>query len=223
MVFSVLLLALSLSLDALGVGLVYGLRKIKIPLPSKLVICFFSILYSGVALTVGSSLARVIDPFYSKLIGTIILFLMGAWIMIQNFIGKKTDPQGLTDANPSPVPLPQKQTLLKIAIKSLGITIQVIRDPVEIDINHSGIIDFGESLLLGFALSVDAIGAGIGSGLAGFAPFWLPLVIGLFQLAFLFSGSYLGKKCAPALDFNSKYLSFLPGVILILVAIIRIC
>jgi putative sporulation protein YtaF len=221
MIFSVLLLALSLSLDALGVGLVYGLRKIKIPFPAKLMICLFSILYSGFALTVGSSLARVIDPFYAKLIGTLILILMGAWIIIQNLMGKKKEAPSEDES--LPVTRPVNQTLIKIAIKSLGITIHVIRNPIEIDINHSGVIDFGESLLLGFALSVDAIGAGIGSGLAGFSPFWLPLVIGLFQMGFLFTGGYLGKKCAPVLDFNSKFLSFLPGVILIIVALIRIC
>ncbi|MCL6589799.1 MAG: sporulation membrane protein YtaF [Firmicutes bacterium] len=223
MAFSVLLLALSLSLDALGVGLVYGLRKIKIPFPAKLTICLFSILYSGLALALGSSLARAIEPFYAKLTGTIILILMGAWIIIQNLNGNGKKIAAASEDESLAIPHPADQTLLKIVIKSLGITIHVVRNPIEIDINHSGIIDFGESLLLGLALSVDAIGAGIGSGLAGFSPFWLPLVIGLFQMGFLFTGGYLGKKCVPVLDCNSKVLSILPGVILIIVALIRIC
>jgi putative sporulation protein YtaF len=113
-------------------------------------------------------------------------------------------------------------TLLKIGIKSLGITIHVFRDPIKFDIDQSGIIDITESLLLGFALSVDAIGAGIGSGLMGFHSIFIPGSIGICQLIFLYFGAYFGQKCALSLKFNEKLLALLPGTLLILLALIRI-
>ena len=54
MVFSIFLIAISLSLDAFGVGITYGIRNVRIPLVSKMVICFMSVLYSGLALIAGS-------------------------------------------------------------------------------------------------------------------------------------------------------------------------
>lgn len=215
MIFSVSLLAMSLSLDALGVGIAYGLRRIKIPLLPKLVICFFSILYSEAALMLGKSLSMAIPPLAGKLIGITILLGMGVWIIIQALV-KKENPS-LNEAYVN-----KEVTLIKIVIKSLGITIQVIKDPKEGDIDRSGTIDIKESVLLGLALSVDAIGVGIGSALAGFSSSLIPFAIGLFQLGFLYIGAYFGEKFALIGSINKKVLSLLPGILLISLAIIRI-
>ncbi len=216
MVFSITLLAISLSIDALGVGMVYGLKQVKIPLVSKLIICLFSIVYTGIALVIGKSLSLFLSPENAKLIGIIILGMMGMWIIIQSLIkdvnnqAKKKDESG-------------DKTIFKIGIKSLGITIQVIRDPMKFDLDKSGAIDSAESLLLGLALSVDAIGVGIGSSLMGFYSPIIPLAIGLFQLIFLYLGTYFGKKVSLFSGFNKKALSILPGILLIFLALIRFC
>jgi putative sporulation protein YtaF len=215
MIFTISLLAISLSLDALGVGLVYGMRRIKIPFYSKLVICFFSILYSGGSILLGRTLANFLSPFAAKLIGLSILILMGIWIILQALIKNssetvKNDEAGLDS------------TLLTIVIKSLGITIQVVRNPVEFDFDRSGSIDASESLLLGLALSVDAIGVGIGSALVGFHSLGIPLCVGLTQLLLLYVGAYIGERFVSQLKINEKMLSILPGVLLICFALIRI-
>ena len=90
MTFSVVLLAISLSLDAFGVGLSYGVRKIKIPILSKIIICFFSIFYAGIALIGGKYLASFLPQNISKIIGITILFGMGTLIIIQALIKKIT-------------------------------------------------------------------------------------------------------------------------------------
>lgn len=215
MVFSIMILAISLSLDALGVGVAYGLRKIKIPLIPKLIICFFSIFYSGAALILGKSLSAVLSPGISKLVGIVILSLMGIWIITQALLRKETDEK-LEEQS-----CIEDATLLKIAIKSLGITIQVIKNPVKGDIDRSGTIDISESLLLGLALSIDAIGVGIGSALSGFHSMAIPFSVGLFQLAFLYAGTYFGTKFALSDKINKKALSLLPGILLICLAILR--
>ena len=210
MIFSIIVLAISLSLDAFGVGIVYGVKQIKIPLPSKLIICFFSILYAGIALVIGKSLSGILSPILAKLVGITILGLMGVWIIIQAILKEKTSNS--TD-----------ETLWQVAIKSLGITIQVIRNPMEFDVDKSGAIDTPESLLLGLALSVDAIGVGIGSALTGFYSPVIPFAIGLFQLVFLYIGTYLGDKVTLLNKINKTVLALLPGVLLIFLALIRIC
>jgi putative sporulation protein YtaF len=217
MASTIILLAISLSIDALGVGIVYGLRKIKIPLFPKLTICIFSIIYSGIALTLGKTLSNILPPHVSKLIGVTILSLMGIWIILQSLLKKEND--GLHNCNTGN----KNDPLLKIVIKSLGITIQVIRNPEGMDMDKSGIIDIRESLLLGFALSVDAIGVGIGSALAGFHSMIIPPAVGLFQLVFLYTGLYLGKKVTLFEKANKKFISVLPGILLLSLAFLRIC
>ncbi len=214
MVFSILVLAISLSLDALGVGIVYGLRQIKIPLSSKLIICFFSILYSGLALILGRSLAAVIPFRFSKLFGIIVLLLMGFWIITQALFKEKSCLPATENS--------KNATLFKIGIRPLGITIHIFKDPAIYDVDESGIIDIRESLLLGLALSVDAIGVGIGSGLMGLDSMVIPLAVGFCQLIFLYCGGYIGKKFAISLQINEKFLAVLPGTLLILIALIRI-
>lgn len=210
------ILAVSLSLDALGVGLVYGLRKIKIPVSSKLIICLFSIIYSGVALLAGKALSVVLSPLTSKIFGMTILILMGTWIIIQALVKDENDFNAVKG------PAIEEKTLLKIVIKSLGITIQVVRNPIQFDMDRSGVIDTPESFLLGLALSLDAIGVGIGSALVGFYSMLIPLMVGVFQLIFLNAGIYVGEKFDGAGKINAKALSVLPGVILIFLAVMRV-
>jgi putative Mn2+ efflux pump MntP len=243
MFFSIMILAISLSLDALGVGIVYGFRRVKIPLSSKLIICFFSILYSGLAIIIGKSLSTLI-PQFAKLCGVTILILMGVWIITQALFKNKAGHSGGNDNpdnntnlslfpnnKPDPPPNPcyqagafeqEVRTLCKIAIKSLGITIHIFRDPLEFDVDRSGIISTSESFLLGLALSVDAIGVGIGSGLMGFHSGWIPIAIGAFQMVFLYAGAFLGQKWAAVFTINEKLLAILPGTLLIVLALIRI-
>lgn len=216
MIFSVIILAISLSLDAFGVGIAYGLRKIQVPIIQKLIICIFSIIYSAIALIIGKWLYLILPPSIAKYIGFIILILMGMCIIIQTFINSNNKEMSEVSN------IIEDKTIFKIGIKSLGITIHIIRNPKEGDMDRSGIIDISESILLGLALSVDAIGVSIGSALTGFHSMMIPLIIGLFQLIFLCSGLYLGKIFALAGKIDEKLLSIIPGILLIFLAVIRI-
>ena len=214
-VASIFILAFSLSFDALGVGTVYGLRQIEIPFSGKIIICFFSIFYSAIALLIGKSLAQILSPNFAEIFGVLILLVMGIWLIIQALQEKKTVE---TEKNCQPI---TETTLCRIAIKSLGISIQVIRDPISFDLDCSGIIDLRESILLGLALSFDAIGVIIGSTLIGFYHILMPLVIGIFQFIFLYVGTLIGRKFANTWKINEKLLSLLPGIFLIALALLR--
>lgn len=214
MIFSILLIAISLSIDAFGAGIAYGMRKIHIPLASKLVICFMSVLYSGIALIAGKAVHKILPPAAANIAGIVILASMGIYIILQAFLKKE---EGVSERT-----CKEKKTLLEIAVKSLGITIQVIRNPDNGDIDRSGVIDTREALLLGFALSVDAIGVGIGSALAGISSLFIPFAAGIFQLLLLQAGTFLGKRLGESSKVNKKVISVVPGILLITIALLRI-
>ena len=217
MLYSLLLLAISLSMDAFSAGLVYGLRQIKIPLPSKLMIAMFSVIYTGAALFAGKGLSKVVPFSVSKKIGVSILIMMGIWIIIQALLKNSQDHSVHTETETT-----SPKTLLKIGFKSLGITIHIFKNPVEFDLDSSGTIDIAESLLLGLGLSLDAIGVGIGSALLGFHSFFIPFTVGLFQWLSLSFGAYLGKKFALNFTPNQKWFGLISGILLLFLALLRI-
>lgn len=201
MILSIIFLAISLSIDAFSVGIAYSLRGIHIPFSSKMIICLFSIIYSGFSLLLGKVLYDFIPPLVSKITGVAILAIMGILILLQSMHRSDKKKQSDTIGN---------------------ITIKVIKNPAEGDIDKSGTIDFHESLLLGLALSVDAIGVGIGSALSGFSHIIVPFAIGISQLLLLYLGTYLGKRILSSEKLNKKVLSLIPGILLICMAVIRL-
>jgi putative sporulation protein YtaF len=214
MVFTIVALAISLSLDSFGVGIAYGIRKVNIPLVSKLIICLFSIIYSGLAIMLGRFMYTALPPIISKIAGVTILSCMGIYILVQALTKTEKTPQA---------PLEEKTDLQPGASKKApGMTIRVLKDPEEGDLDKSGVIDIRESLLLGFALSIDAIGVGVGSALAGLGSAIIPFAIGLFQLLFLYAGILLGKKAAGLERLNKKAVSLAPGLLLLMLAVLRI-
>lgn len=211
MALTIAALAVSLSLDSFGVGIAYGMRKVNIPLVSKLIICFFSIVYSGAAIAFGGVLCSALPPAVSKTAGIIILAGMGVYILLQAL--RKTETAPPADAGPD--------SAGKRAEKRPG-TMRVLKDPEEGDLDRSGVIDIKESLLLGLALSIDAIGVGVGSSMAGLGSAAIPFAIGLFQLFFLYVGIFLGRKAAGIGRLNKKAVSLAPGLLLLVLALLRI-
>lgn len=211
---SILILAVSLSIDALFAGLAYGLGGTKIPLVSKLTICMFSVIYAGLALVLGSVIKNLLPSFACNIIGASILFILGGYMLLKGLFrhDEKKEAEKM---------LPKDNTIFKIMLKGLGITIQVLRTPSAVDIDKSGTIDLRESILLGSALSLDALGAGIGSAISGMTGFYVPFVIGVCQLMFLSGGLFAGKRLIK-LTINSRAAAILPGLCLIALGVVRL-
>src|SRR5690606_3705432 len=107
--------------------------------------------------------------------------------------------------------------LVKVEIKSLGLVINILKKPMVADLDKSGTITGFEAFLLGFALSLDAFGAGIGAALLGFSPWVMAMLVAIMSSLFVYtgikSGSVFSKK-----SWVQKF-SFLPGILLILIGI----
>ncbi|MCA1056942.1 sporulation membrane protein YtaF [Rossellomorea aquimaris] len=206
--FSLLLLAFAVSLDSFSTGLTYGLRKVQIPLKSISIISVCSASSLLVAMMVGGTIQKIISPEWAGRIGGLILVAIGAAVLYQFFRPEKQDIQ------PS-----QEKTLINFEIKSIGLVIQILRRPLTADFDRSGTITGIEALMLGIALSLDAFGAGIGAALLHFSPLLLSVAILCMSFLFLSSGLKLGQFFS-----HLKWIhrvSFLPGVLLILIGILR--
>ncbi|MFP4974378.1 manganese efflux pump [Paenibacillus sp. CN-4] len=92
-VFSLLLLALALSLDSFGVGITYGLRKLRIPLLSILIISLCSGVVIGISMQAGVLLAEWVSPDAASVVGAVILVVMGCWSFIQLLIQKEKEKE----------------------------------------------------------------------------------------------------------------------------------
>ncbi|MBW8351181.1 sporulation membrane protein YtaF [Bacillus sp. IITD106] len=206
--FSLILLAMAISLDSFSTGLAYGLRKMKIPLKSILIIASCTAVSLGLAMFGGQLILNMLSPTIASRIGGAILILIGAWVVYQFF---KTEKE--------PV-LTHEQIVLNWEIKSLGIVINILKKPTRADFDGSGTITGLEALILGTALSLDAFGAGIGAAMLGFSPLLLAGFAALMSSIFLLGGLQLGRIFSH-LNWMQKF-AFIPGILLILIGILKL-
>ena len=223
--FSLLLLAFALSLDGFGVGITYGLRKMKIPLLSILIISLCSGLIICISMQVGVLLVRLVSPHAASAVGAVILILMGCWSLVQMLIQKEhheVNPVPIMEAEEpeEAVKSEDKHAVFSLELRHLGIMIQILRTPSSADMDDSGSISSVEAMFLGIALSLDAFGAGLGAALLGFQPVWTSLVIAMFSGTFLVLGMKTGLRFAGR---NwMKRAAILPALMLILMGIMKL-
>lgn len=209
--FSAILLAVSLSMDALGIGISYGLRKVQVTTLPKVIISLISLIFTALAIGIGNVIALILPEQLAKLIGSAMLLVLGVVIIVQALGGKST-----SESKKKPTPKTWSWT-----IKSLGVSIRITRAPVANDIDKAPAINVKESLYLGVALSIDSFGAGISSAVAGVNSFLVPVLVGLCQFVFLSLGLYCGSKLTAIQKLNSNFFMFLSGTILITLACVR--
>ncbi|KUO48972.1 MAG: hypothetical protein APF76_10080 [Desulfitibacter sp. BRH_c19] len=212
-ILSVILFALAVSVDGFGVGLAYGMRSIRISLVPLLVICVTSALAITISMYFGTLVASLFTPETAGRLGAFILILVGIWIIFEAWSKWKrvNEPDKNTENDPC---------LMRFKIPGLGIVIQILKEPEEADFDRSGNINTKEALFLGFALAMDALGAGFGAAVAGYQMLLVPIFVGTFKFMLVSGGLWLGRKsCFSSLGITG---SLLPGIILIMLGISQI-
>lgn len=204
--FSLLLLAFAVSLDGFSVGFTYGLRKMRIPFKSILIIACCSALTLMGAMGIGQIIATFISPEIAERIGGIVLILLGTWILFQFFRPEKSKDT-----------LPHEKTIVTLEIKSLGLVINILKKPLSADFDKSGAITGIEAFMLGIALSLDAFGAGLGAAMLGFSPFILAITVACMSSLFVLFGLKMGAFLSKS-GFIQRF-SFIPGILLIFIGI----
>ncbi|MFS0646771.1 sporulation membrane protein YtaF [Siminovitchia sp. 179-K 8D1 HS] len=202
---SLLLLAVAISLDGLGTGFAYGLRKMGIPFKSIIIIALCTAFSLGCAMLFGQFIQSFLSPLAANRLGGIILIIIGSWIIFQFFRSEQAGAHDKFEFN--------------WEIKSIGIVIHILKKPTRADFDSSGTITGMEAIMLGAALSLDAFGVGIGAAMLGFHPLLLSGAAALSGVLFLNAGIALGKFFSHMKAMQK--MTFFPGILLILIGILK--
>ncbi|MBP7868490.1 MAG: sporulation membrane protein YtaF [Firmicutes bacterium] len=205
----VILLAAAISVDALGAGLTYGLRRIRVPACAALLVAVTSLVGTAASALVGSTAGGWLTPRLAEQIGGLILVAMGLWI----------GWEGIRDRRRNNVAI-GADLLLSLRVRPLGVMIQVMRCPEIADVDRSGQLGAGEAVLLGSALALDTFGAGLAAGLGGGSWITVAMAVGLMTLCGFAGGTALGQRVPEA--WGGVWLRVAPGVILTIMGLASI-
>ncbi len=192
MFFSVLL-ALSLSADALGIGLAYGLRRISFPPLSRLLLAAETFFMMEGFLLLGGLLSQFVPQGLAERAGQGFLLLFGIWLCLQGFGQKKEADSPLA----------------------------AVHAPSRCDKNESSVLEPAETILLGFILSIDSFAIGLSAAVSGMSVDFRcasgPAPGGFF----LSVGAYMGAKLTRLSNTRENLWSLLSGGILICIALLQ--
>jgi putative sporulation protein YtaF len=209
-----IMLAFAVSMDSLSIGVTYGIRKIQFPLRSKLVIACMSGAMLLLSMYVGSVLLLFLPMQVERWLASAILIALGIWA-IYNVV-KEEDKDEMLEPLVATTP---RMKVWRFQSERFGIVIQVLKRPTLGDLDHSGSISMKEAILIGFALSMDAFGAGISASILGYSPLILALLVCILNIVFiglgLKAGNLLSKTKAV------KKATVIPGTILICLGITK--
>ncbi|MGE5455248.1 MAG: sporulation membrane protein YtaF [Methylocystaceae bacterium] len=198
---SVILLGIAANLDNLAIGMVYGLRGIRLPFPSNLVMALLSGLAIYVSGWCGRLLTQVIPEQTANLLGGSIVALMGiwvGWVYLRDHEKYKIFPIQCEDE------------------AGEGMT-AIFQNPEKADIDNSGDISWQEALALGFALAANCLTMGVGVGITGLSLAGVTLAVTLSSLLAITVGLFLGKRYGST--FLGNYATPAAGIILVLVGV----
>lgn len=202
------LLALALSLDSLGTGVAYGMRRLTLPASTYVLLAAATATMMTFSMLAGASLVGPGDAVLASALGRTALLGVGLW---QIHRGWRQYLGIMTREAPG-------QPLATFRLVPLGVLVQVLHDPTRADLDSSGRLDMGESALLGLALGLDALAAGFGTGMLGF-PLQVIPTVALACPLFLAVGTALGRRIAT--DWLSRRGFALPGLIICAIALLR--
>ncbi|KJR46793.1 putative membrane protein [Desulfosporosinus sp. I2] len=211
-----MLMAVALSLDGFGVGLAYGLRRIRIPINSLVAIAMCTVLAMGISMLFGGWVTLWLKLIPARLLGASILLSLGIFQLGKAIWNRKEQvfPQAVP-AMAAVHPNPVLEPVFRFQLRFFGLVIQVLKSPDIADVDGSGVISLRESILLGCALAVDAFASGIGAAMAGMT-FSIIGIVAITQMVMLRLGQEMAGKIPENWTNKAEYL---PGAVLILVGL----
>ena len=171
--WSVLLLAISVSLDSFTVGVAYSLQGIRIPVSSLLIIGLCTASLLGLSLFLGQSATGLIPGGVARILGGGVLMVIGLGQLLQ----------GLRSCF--------HQQRWKIRFLAFLERVGVVKDPGALTWTGPGLGSVGVSSF-GFGLGSDALVAGFAASLIGFTWWHIPLV-SLVCVGLVYLGSLAGR------------------------------
>ncbi len=164
-IISSLLFGVSASLDALLIGISYGVRRIRILLWQNLLISFVTLAGTCLCIGLGSFLAPLLPIFVCRLAGSGILILLGLYYLLKfmmRALKKYHQKANFTEGSSLP--------------------------------ENAPVLSARAVLLLGAALSLNNMGIGLGASITGLQLLPAAISTLLLSVLFLFAGNRLGRS-----------------------------
>lgn len=196
-------IVIAVSLDGFGVGITYGMRNIRISFLALLTIMLCSGVIVLCSMLVGNILRMFISPAITSVLGSIILIMLGLFVLYSNIRSKKNQQISHDETN--------KDENKFSHFKS------VMSDPHQADKDRSGSISVGEAFVLGIALALDAFGAGFGAAMLGYSPMLTSFLVATMSGLFVYSGIKIGLLLSK--NKLLAKLTFLPPILLICIGV----
>lgn len=88
MLLNSLILAISSSIDSLGVGISYGIKNIKLSFRSKIILFIFPFIITYISVLFGNFIKNILPCNYTKFIGSSLIIFIGIYICYKSKIIK---------------------------------------------------------------------------------------------------------------------------------------
>lgn len=238
---AVILFAIAISVDGFVAGIAEGLRGIRVPVSSLVVVNLVSTAVVFVSLSGGHLVAGWLTPVAGRLIGGGILICLGIWMLRpgpreackrgRKLAGASTrsgareiDGVAILRCNSEDARgsfRRQCETSQQPSVVSaLMMVPRFLDEPAKADLDLSGVLTAGEAFFLGLALAIDALGVGFGAGMAGLSGTLTPVVAGVTQYIFVSAGLGVGSRMK--MSALGPKLEKIPGGILILLGVLKL-
>ena len=125
----------------------------------------------GLSMCFGSFLTAWLPNMVENYLGAAILICLGLWQIWQGTQTGQTEPRPEKEA----VVAIEEQKRARRVFQLLNTIMDIVEEPLRADWDRLGTIDRKEAWLLGIALGLDALAAGLGTSVAGFSMVVIPV------------------------------------------------
>jgi putative sporulation protein YtaF len=175
---AILGIALANNLDNLGVGIAFGVARIRLGPLINLWIAILTFVMTGVAVIFGDRLGSLVALPLAHALSAALLCGMGLWMLLPS--RRRQGPERAPDA-------------------ASGISLrQILSDPTCADRDRSRDIDAREATLLAVAVSLNNLGGGVGAGLAHLSALWTALSSAIVSFVVVWLGAWAGRQLGEA-------------------------
>ena len=226
----VMALTVSSSLDNLGVGLSYGIRSIRIGIRSNILISIICFVFSACGIYAGMWISVILPGILPILLGSFILIIIGVRLVLLGVPRKGKAPQiaqtvdevechhKKMKATCGHINQALDNTIKGPISHDVGCTTNLVQPETKKNTN----IGLVETIVLGVALSANALTNGIGAGLLGFPPLLISLFAAMASFITIQAGTAFGVKLSQVRigRFNlGQFGTLISGCLLMIIAV----
>ena len=98
MILSCIFLAISVSIDALSLGITYGIKKAKINKVANIIVFLIAFISTTISILLGSGISKLFSPTIATVLGSSLLILLGIYTIHKSF-GENSIDYDFDDSN----------------------------------------------------------------------------------------------------------------------------